>query len=54
MCFESNRFEEIASSDGQQDNDEDDTEANESDGIIRSTRKKKAPREHVRKISCKF
>ena len=43
------RFEEIASSNGvQEDEDEEeDNETNESDGIIRSTRKKKAPREHV-------
>ena len=45
------RFEEIAASNGQQDNDdeeEEDDQTSESDGIFRSTRKKKAPREHVR------
>ncbi len=44
-----NRFEDIGSSNGLQDEDEDedDNQPSESDGIIRSTRKKKAPREHV-------
>lgn len=44
------RFEEIASSNGQmdaEDEEEDETEASESDGIVRSRRKKKPPREHV-------
>jgi len=44
------KFEDIGSSNGLQDEeeeDEDDTQPSESDGIIRSTRKKKAPKEHV-------
>jgi hypothetical protein len=41
-----NRFED---SNGFQDEeeDEDDTQPSETDGVMRSTRKKKAPREHV-------
>ena len=51
------RFEDIASSNGLQDDDdeeEDDSQPSESDGIVRSIRKKKkAPREHVRTMtSC--
>lgn len=47
--FCSVRFEEIAASNGQQDEEEEeeDDQAAESDGIIRSTRKKKALKEHV-------
>jgi hypothetical protein len=42
------RFEEIGSSNGQdEEEEEDDNETSESDGVIRSGRKKKAPREHV-------
>jgi hypothetical protein len=44
------KFEEIGSSNGLQDEDEeedDDHQPSESDGIIRTTRKKKAPKEHV-------
>ncbi|UJR27926.1 hypothetical protein I4U23_009186 [Adineta vaga] len=44
------KFEDIASSNGQQiddDEEEDDGQPADSDGIVRSTRKKKAPREHV-------
>jgi hypothetical protein len=42
-------FEDIGSANGLEDeeDEEDDNQSSESDGIIRSTRKKKAPREHV-------
>jgi hypothetical protein len=55
ILFFLNRFEDIGSANGLEDeeDEEDDNQSSESDGIIRSTRKKKAPREHVckRKIS---
>ena len=42
------RFEEIGSSNGLQDEEEEEEEeTSESDGVVRSRRKKKAPREHV-------
>jgi hypothetical protein len=45
----SNRFEEIGSSNGLQDDeeDEDENQPSESDGIVRTTRKKKPLKEHV-------
>jgi hypothetical protein len=54
MIFLLCRFEEIGSSNGLQDEDEeedDDHQPSESDGIIRTTRKKKAPKEHVGKAN---
>jgi len=47
------RFEEIGSSNGLQD-EEDEEDDDESDGVIRSRRKKKAPREHVWKRNSLF
>ncbi|CAF0781236.1 unnamed protein product [Adineta steineri] len=41
------KFEDIASSNGQNEEEEDENETAESDGIVRSSRKKKTPREHV-------
>lgn len=42
------KFEDNKSSNGDEDEvDEDDNQTSESDGIVRSTRKKKAPKEHV-------
>ncbi|CAF3754115.1 unnamed protein product [Adineta steineri] len=41
------KFADIASSNGQNEEEEDENETSESDGIVRSSRKKKTPREHV-------
>jgi hypothetical protein len=43
------RFEEIGSSNGHYEDDESQPQSPESNGIIRLTRKKKAPKEHVYK-----
>lgn len=49
--FFAGRFEDIGSSNGQYEDDDDEedttTEGNEVDGIVRTRRKKKAPKEHV-------
>ena len=47
MLF-TNRFEDIASSNGQYENEDDDEGEQPADGAPRPSKKKKAPREHVR------